>query len=173
MKLLTVEKNILDLGGLSELDDVPKTQFTVIDLGSDANPSTEPDILFPKLIYIEEYCGPALKCMIGEFPVILPLSWFTFIGEEEIGEVEIIPVTGINARNFDVIVSDPINGFRHHFLPIRAVELYMEYDWVLPKLKNGQAVAMPINDDAEDPLCVYLSHSKSKMPVVVNSGEFV
>lgn len=173
MKLLTVDKTILDLGMLDVMDEVPRTQFVVLDLGSDANPLDEPDILFPKLIYIEEYIGPALKCMIGEFTTILPLSWFTFIGEEEIGEVEIIPVTSINARNFETIVSDPITGFRHHYLPIRAIELYMEYEWVLPKLKNGQAVAVPINDDEHNPLCVYLSHSKSKMPVVVDSGEFV
>lgn len=173
MKLLTVDKQILNLSDIGEMDEVPRTQFTVVDLGSDANPLNEPDILFPKLIYIEEYIGPALKCMVGDFNVILPLSWFTFIGEEEIGEVEIIPVTSVNARDFDVIVSDPINGFRHHFMPIRAIELYMEYDWVLPKLKNGQAVAMPINDDPDYPLCIYLSHSKSKIPVVINSGEFV
>lgn len=173
MKLLTVEGEILDLGTLDEMDEVPNTQFTVIDLGSDANPLDEPDILFPKLIYIEEYVGPALKCMVGEHSVILPLSWFTFIGEEEMGEVEVIPITGINARNFDVVISDPIKGFRHHFLPVMVVELYMEYDWVLPKLKNGQAVAMPINDDPNDTLCMYISHSKSKIPPVIDSGEFV
>lgn len=173
MKLLTVEGEILDLGALDEMDEVPNTQFTVIDLGSDANPLDEPDILFPKLIYIEEYVGPALKCMVGDYSVILPLSWFTFIGEEEMGEVEVIPITGINARNFDVVISDPIKGFRHHFLPVKVVELYMEYDWVLPKLKNGQAVAMPINDDLNNTLCMYVSHSKSKIPPVIDSGEFV
>lgn len=173
MKLLTVENEILDLGELGLMDEIPRTQFTVLDLGSDANTLHEPDIVFPKLIYIEEYTGPALKCQIGEFTTILPLSWFTFIGEEEIGEVEIIPVTSINARDFETIVSDPINGFRHHYMPIRAIELYIEYEWVLPKLKNGQAVAVPINDDPKNPICVYLSHSKSKMPIVVNSGEFV
>lgn len=173
MKLLTVEKKILDLGALDEMDEIPSSQFTVMDMGSDANPLDEPDILFPKLVYIEEYVGPALKCMVGDYSVILPLSWFTFIGEEEMGEVEVIPITGINARNFDLIVSDPITGFRHHFLPVRVVELYMEYDWVLPKLKNGQAVAIPINDDEDYPLCIYASHSKSKIPVVISSGEFI
>lgn len=173
MKILSVEKKIIDLGKLSEFDEVPKTQFTVVDVGSDANPSDEPDILFPKLIYIEEYTGPALKCLVGDHVVMLPLAWFTFIGEEDIGEVEIVPVTSINARNFETIVTNPIDGFRHHYYPIRAMELYMEYDWVLPKLKNGQAVAVPINDDEENPQCIYVSHSKSKIPLIVNSGEFI
>lgn len=174
MKILTVENEIIDLCDIDEFSDIPRTQFTIIDMGSDAIKSEEvPDIRFPKLVYIEEYTGPALKCMIGEYSTILPLSWFMFIGEEDIGDVEIVPITTINARSFSTVVSDPIRGFRHHFMEVRPVDLYMEYEWVMPKLKNGQAVAVPINDDPDNPLCIYLSHSKSKIPISISAGDFV
>jgi len=174
MKILTVENKIIDLTDIDEFDEIPRVQYSIIDLGSDAIKEEEiPDIRFPKLVYIEEYTGPALKCAIGEYTTILPLSWFIFIGEEDYGDVEIVPITTINARNFSTVVSDPINGFRHHFMEIRPIDLYMEYDWVMPKIKQGQAIAVPINDDEQNPLCIYISHSKSKIPISVNAGEFV
>lgn len=174
MNILTVENKIINLCNIDEFTDIPRTQFTIIDLGSDAIKEEEaPDIRFPKLVYIEEYTGPAIKCSIGGHIVIIPLSWYIFIGEEDFGDVEIVPVTSINARNFSTVVSDPIRGFRHHFMDIRPVDLYMEYEWVLPKVKNGQAVAVPINDDPDRPLCIYLSPSKSKIPETVNAGDFV
>lgn len=174
MKILTVENKIIDLSTIDKFDEVPRVQYTIIDIGSDAIREDEaPDIRFPKLVYIEEYTGPALKCAIGDYTTILPLSWFIFIGEEDFGDVEIVPITSINARRFNTVVSDPIHGFRHHFMEVRPIDLYISYEWVMPKLKHGQVVAVPINDDPENPLCIFLTPSKSKIPQSVSAGDFV
>lgn len=171
MNILTVEKNILDLTTIG--DEIPETQFTVVDLGSDAKSYEGSDILFPRLVYVEDYTGPAIECDVAGSTVVLPLAWNIFIGEEDISEVELIPITALNARDFSAIVTNPIDGFRHYFSLVRVRAIYQEYDWVLPKIKNGQALAIPINDDKENPLCLYITHSTSKIPQTSSAVDFM
>ena len=128
MNILTVEKEIIDLTELE--DEIPDTQFTVVDLGSDAKNYEGADVLFPRLLYVEDYSGPAIECDVMGYSVILPLAWNIFIGEEDISEVEIIPITALNARDFSVIITNPIDGFRHYFSMIKVMSVYTEYDWV-------------------------------------------
>lgn len=171
MNILTVEKNILDLTTLE--DDIPETQFTVVDLGSDAKSYDGSDIIFPRLVYVEDYSGPAIECDVMGQSVILPLAWNIFIGEEDISEVELIPMTALNARDFSVIITNPIDGFRHYFGTIKVKSVYTDYDWVLPKIKNGQALAIPITSNTENPVCLYITHSTSKIPNVLSANDFM
>jgi len=171
MNILTVEKDIIDLTELE--DEIPETQFTVVDMGSDAKNYDGSDIIFPRLVYVEDYTGPAIECDVMGRTVILPLAWQVFIGEEDISEVEIIPMTALNARDFSVIVTNPIDGFRHYFAPIKVKTVYTDYDWVLPKIKNGQALAIPIDDNTENPMCLYITHSTSKIPNVLSANDFM
>ncbi|ASV44160.1 hypothetical protein PBI_SCTP2_145 [Salicola phage SCTP-2] len=170
MKLLGVEKNIINLQ--DESHRYPQ-QFTVIDLNSDINIADGADIIFPKLLYIEDYVGPAIDCSIGGYRVMLPLSWCIFIGDEDVSEVEAIPMTSLNAREFSTIVTNPIDGFRHYFLDIRIYDVLTEYEWILPKIKNGQCVAYPITNDSNNPLCVYVSHSTTKIPTSLSPTDFM
>jgi hypothetical protein len=171
MNILTVEKQIIDLVELD--DEIPETQFTVVDLGSDAKSYDGADVIFPRLVYVEDYSGPAIECDVMGNTVILPLAWNIFIGEEDISEVELIPMTALNARDFSVIITNPIDGFRHYFSTIRVKSVYTDYDWVLPKIKNGQALAIPINTDTENPLCLYITHSSSKIPPISSANDFI
>lgn len=171
MKILTVEKKILDLTTID--DEIPETQFTVVDLGSDAKSYEGADVLFPRLIYVEDYTGPAIECDVGKYRVVLPLAWHIFIGEENLSEVELIPITALNARDFSAIITNPIDGFRHYFNTVRVRSFYPEYDWVLPKIKNGQALAIPLNDDEKNPLCLYVTHSTSKIPQTSSASDFM
>lgn len=170
MNLLTVEKNIINIQNYE-----PKmpTQFTVVDLGSDIKQHKETDIVFPKLLYVEDYLGPALDCDIGGYRVMLPLSWFICIGDEDVSEVESIPITSLNARDFSAIVTNPIDGFRHYFMEVRIYNVLTEYEWVLPKIKNGQSIAVPINNNENNPLCVFLSHSLTKIPPSLSPLDFM
>lgn len=171
MNILTVEKKILDLTTLDSIE--YDTRFTVIDFGSDANKYSEPDIIFPKLLYVEDYTGPALECMIDNHVFVLPLAWFIFIGDEDISEIEALPLTSLNARNFSVITTNPIDGSRHHYKEIKILNVYPDYDWVLPKIKNGQCIAVPYNNDSDNPMCVYITHSTSKIPNILSPVEFI
>lgn len=168
MKILTTAQQQLDLNCID--DEIEMTQFTVVDLGSNINTRDEPDIIFPKLIYLEQYIGAAVVCDIGDDEIILPLSWYVFIGDEDSAEVEIIPITELNARSFNVIATNPISGFRHHFPRIRIKEVLMDYSWTLPKIKNGQCLAVPIN---KTNLCVFISNSNSKIPNTVSPMDFL
>lgn len=172
MNILTVEKDIIDLAEID--DEVPETQFTVVDLGSDAKNYDGADIIFPRLVYVEDYSGPAIECNIMGHVVILPLAWNIFIGEEAISEVELIPITALNARDFSAIVTNPVDGFRHYFETVKVKTVYTDYDWVLPKIKNGQALAVPIDpSDTQNPLCLYITHSTSKIPTVSSANDFL
>lgn len=171
MKVLTVEKEIIDMQNIDELSRY--IQFTLVDLGSNNRSTNEHDIVFPKLLYYEEYIGPALDCDIGGNRVMLPLSWYIMIGDEDISEVEALPITSLNARDFTAICTNPIDGFRHHFLNIKIYGVLSDYNWILPKIKNGQCVAVPINKDTNNPLCVYLSHSTTKIPQTLIPTDFM
>lgn len=173
MNILTVEKKVIDLVDIDPDEEFPDTQFTVVDLGSDAKNYEGSDIMFPKLLYVEDYSGPALECWIRSERVILPLAWNIFIGDEEVSDIELLPITSLNARDFSVIVTNPIDGFRHYYERVRVKALYTDYDWVLPKIKNGQALAIPISKDENDPLCIYITHSQSKIPTNISSTDFL
>lgn len=169
MKILTVESKQLDLNDIE--DEIEPTQFVVVDLGSELNPyEDETDIIFPKLVYIEEVTSPAIKCQIGKIEFLLPLTWNIFIGEEDVGEVELIPLTSINARDFSVLITNPLKGFRTHFEKINVKEVLIDYDWSLPKLKNGQALALPLDDSNN---CLYITSSTTKIPNEVAASDFI
>lgn len=168
MKVLTPEKIQLDLNDIE--DSIPITHFTVIDLGSDVNQTGESDIICSRLIYLEEVSAPAIECQIDNNKFILPLTWNIFIGEEEMGEVEVIPIHSLNARNFEVISTQPIDGFRHHFKDIKLTNIMMDYEWVLPKLKNGQVLAMPYNDAGD---CIYITPNTNKIPPTCSPEDFL
>jgi hypothetical protein len=168
VNILTVEQKQLDL---SKIDDViPMTQYTVVDLGSDLNHHNSADIIFPKLIYIAEQTGAAVLCNIGGYEVMLPLSWNIFVGDEDSAEIELLPITELNARKFQALITNPISGFRHHFGDVRLMRVLIDYDWVMPKLKNGQALAVPINSKNE---CIYITSSLSKIPTVCSPSDFL
>lgn len=168
MNILTVEQKQLNLNLIDDV--IPITQFAVVDLGSDLNHYNEIDIIFPKLIYIAEQTGAAVLCDIGGYEVFLPLSWNIFVGDEDSAEVEVLPICELNARQFQAIVTNPISGFRHHFADIRIKRVLIDYDWVMPKLKNGQALALPINEKNE---CVYITSSLSKLPSTCSPSDFL
>lgn len=168
MRILTTEQKQLDLDTID--DEISPTQFTVVDFGSNINTDGETDIIFPKLIYLEQYIGAAVVCDIGKDEVILPLSWLIFIGDEYSAEIEAMPITELNAREFNVISTNPISGFRHYFPTIKIKRVVLDYNWVLPKIKNGQCLAVPINSKNE---CIYITNSNSKIPNGISPTDFI
>lgn len=172
MNILVVENDLqgykLDLAIIDE--EIPVTQFVVIDLGSDLNHCNQSDVIFPKLIFLEEHISSAVLCDIGGYDILLPLSWNIFVGDEDSAEIELIPITELNARTFSTIVTHPVNGFRHHFMDIRIKKVLLDYEWVLPKIKNGQALAVPFTEDNK---CIFLTNSASKIPAISTPDDFM
>jgi hypothetical protein len=148
MRILTLQNNCYDLDHLP--DEVDDMRFAILD---NSNPA-DPDYFFIPLIYLESFNSPALVLRVGEYKLRMPMDWQVLIGEPEIGDLEILPLTSINDRGFKVFEFNPISSFKPTFPDIEILDVYHDVSWYAPKLKNGQMLAVPINNDPE-PQCIY------------------
>ena len=161
MRILTLNNRSYDLDVLPE--EVDDMHFAVLD---NSHPA-DPDYHYIPLIFLESFNAPALVLRIGETVIKMPVDWQVLIGEPDLGDLEVLPLTSINDRGFSVFQFNPLTSFRPSFLPIEIVDVYHDVTWYAPKLRNGQILAVPLNDDAE-PECVYFVKSISRNCEVVN-----
>jgi hypothetical protein len=161
MKILTLDNCSYDLNTLPEqVDDL---RFAILD---NSNPS-DPDYHYIPLIFLESFNSPSLVLRIGDHKIKMPVDWQVLIGEKDFGDLEVLPLTQINDRGFNVFEFNPLTSFRPSFPPIEIVDVYHDVNWYSPKLKNGQLLAVPLNDDPEPP-CVYFVKDISRNCEVVD-----
>ena len=162
MRILTLDENTaFELDTLpDEIDDM---RFAIFD-NSDPN---NPDFHYIPLIFLESFNSPALVLRVGDRTVKMPVDWQILIGEPDLGDLEMLPLTSINDRGFKAFQFNPRTSFRASFLDIEIVDVYQDVDWFAPKLKNGQMLAVPI-DNNEAPRCVYFVKDISKNCEVVD-----
>jgi len=148
MRILTLDNTCYELDSLpSEIDEM---RFSIFD---NSNPQ-EPDYHYIPLIFLESFTAPALILKIGDYTIKMPLDWRVLIGEPDLGDLEVIPLTSINDRGFKAFQFNPLSSFRPSFLDIEIVDIYQEVTWYSPKLKNGQMLCVPLHNGPE-PECVY------------------
>jgi len=161
MRILTLDNTAYDLDHLpEEIDDL---RFAILD---NSDPS-QPDYHFIPLIFIESFNAPALLLRIGDHTVKMPVDWQVLIGESDLGDLEMLPLTSINDRGFSVFQFNPRSSFRPSFPDIEILDVYHDVTWYAPKLKNGQILAVPLSDDPE-PDCVYFIKDISRNCEVVD-----
>jgi len=149
MKILELDKNAaFDLDHL--LEEVDDMRFAILDNSDPKNP----DYFFIPLIFLESFSSPALVLQIGEHKIKMPVDWQILIGEPDLGDLEVLPLTSINDRGFKAFQFNPLSSFRPSFLDIEIIDVYQEVAWYAPKLKNGQMLCVPITD-GPSPECVY------------------
>jgi len=150
-----------------ELNDIPNEvedlRFCVLDNSDPKNP----DYFFIPLIFLESFNAPALVLRIGETTIKMPVDWQILIGESEIGDLEVIPLTSINDRGFSAFCINPIHSFRPKFETIEIVDIYQDVKWYFPKLKSGQLLAVPIEQE-ENPMCVFFVKEIGRASEVVD-----
>ena len=161
MRILTLDNLAFDLDHLPE--EVDDMRFSILD---NSNPQ-DPDYHFIPLIFLESFNAPALILSIGKHVLLMPIDGQVLIGEPDIGDLEVIPLTSINDRGFKVFQFNPLTAFRPSFLDIEILDVYHEVTWYSPKLKNGQMLAVPLTDDPE-PECVYFVKDISRNCEVVD-----
>lgn len=161
MKILTLENHSYDLTVLPE--EVEDMRFSILDNSDPANP----DYYFIPLIFLESFTSPALVLQIGEHRIKMPVDWKILIGEPDIGDLEVLPLTSINDRGFKAFQFNPLASFRPSFLDIEIVDVYHEVSWNAPKLKNGQFLVVPLTDEPE-PDCVYFVKDVSRNCEIVD-----
>ena len=162
MRLLTLENTSFEINEIpEEVDDV---RFCVLDNSDPKNP----DYFFIPLIFLESFNSPALVLKIGNNIIKMPLDWQILIGEPDMGDLEVVPLTSINDRGFNVFAFNPMGSFRPQFFPVEVIDIYQDVKWYFPKLKPGQLLAVPLNTNTDKPLCVYFVKDISRQSEVVN-----
>ena len=148
MRILTLETTVFELDQLpEEIDDM---NFGIFD---NSDPG-DPDYHFIPLVFLESFNSPALVLRIGEHRIKMPIDWQILIGEPDVGDLEMLPLTSINDRGFKAFEYNPLTSFSPTYHDIEIVDVYQDVSWYAPKLKNGQMLCVPLND-SDRPLCVY------------------
>ena len=155
MRILTVENTVFDMTDLP--NEVSDLRFCVLD---NSNPA-EADYYFLPLVFLESFNDPALVLKIGKHTIKMPYNWRILIGDQDIGDLEALPLTKINDRGFDEFTFNPISDFRPSFDPIEIIDVYQDVKWYFPKLKNGQLLCVPL-EDGNKPRCAYFVKDISK-----------
>ena len=138
MRIHTLDDTSFELNTLpEEIDDM---RFTILD---NSNPD-DPDFFYIPLIFLESFTSPALVLKIGNYKIKMPVDWEIVIGEDEVGDLETLPLTSINDRDFKAFQFNSLSAYRPTFELIEILDVYSEVNWYAPKLKNGQFLAVPI-----------------------------
>jgi len=161
MRILTLDNNSFDLDHLPE--EVDDMRFAILDNST----PVDPDYQYIPLIFLESFTAPALVLQIGQQRIKMPMDWQILIGEPDLGDLEMLPLTSINDRGFKVFEFNPLTSFRPSFPSIEIVDVYQEVTWYAPKLKNGQMLCVPITEGAK-PQCVYFVKDISRNCEIVD-----
>ena len=97
----------------------------------------------------------------------MPVDWQILIGEHDLGDLEVVPLTSINDRGFSAFSFNPRTSFRPSFYKVEIVDIYQDVKWYFPKLKPGQMLAIPLTEGA-NPECVYFVKDISRQSEVVD-----
>jgi hypothetical protein len=147
-------------------DEIDEVRFCVLD---NSDPK-EPDYFYIPLIFLESFNSPALVLRIGPYTVRMPVDWQLLIGEPDFGDLEVVPLTSINDRGFNVFCFNPLTSFRPEFYPVEIIDIYQDVKWYFPKLKPGQLLAIPLTE-GEKPMCAYFIKDISRQSEVINYGK--
>ncbi len=161
MRILTLDNKSFEMDEIP--DEVEDLRFCVFD---NSDPK-EPDYFFIPLIFLESFNSPALVLRIGEHTIRMPVDWNVLIGEHDLGDLEIVPLTSINDRGFSVFAFNPLASFKPSFFPIEIVDIYQDIKWYFPKLKPGQMLAVPLTA-GPNPLCAYFIKEVSRQSEVID-----
>ena len=98
-------------------------RFAILDNSDPKNP----DYFFIPLIFLESFNSPALVLRIGDHVVKMPADWQILIGEEDVGDLEVLPLTSINDRGFSTYTFNPLTSYRPEFMPIEIIAVPWEH----------------------------------------------
>ena len=161
MRILREDNNVFELNRLPDrIDDL---RFCVLD---NSDPDS-PDYFFMPLVFIESFNEPAVVLKIGKNVIKMPRDWCILIGDPEVGDLEVLPITSLNERGFSAFSFNPFSSFKPTFEEVEILDIYPDIKWYFPKLKMGQLLAVPLEDAPESP-CAYFVREISRLSEVIN-----
>jgi len=165
MQILTVENQGIAINSLQdEIDD--DMRFSVFDNSDVQNP----DFYFVPLVFLESFSAPTAVLQIGDQKIHMPLDWCVAVGDDEAGDVEVLPITSLNSRDFRAFSFNPISSYTAEWPKIDIVNVYSEVKWYFPKTKPGQLLCTPLTN-TDSPQCVYFIKEISKQCEVIDYGK--
>ena len=164
MRIHTLDNTSFELNTLPE--DEIDIRFAVLD---NSNP-VDPDFMYIPLIFLESFTSPALVLRIGDNKIKMPVDWQIVIGDWDAESLEALPLTSLNDRDFNAFQFNSLSAFRPAYEPIEIIDVYSEVNWYAPKLKNGQFLAVPL-EDGPNPRCAYFVKDISRNCEVIDYSE--
>lgn len=164
MRILQLENKYYNLETLpEEIDDL---HFAILD---NSNPQNV-DYHFIPLIFLESFNSTALVLKIADKTIKMPLDWHILIGEKDHGDLEAVPLSSLNDRGFSAFEYNPLSSYNPNFLPIEITDVYHDVTWYAPRMRNGQYLCVPI-DDNDKPRCVYFVKEVSRNCEIVDFNQ--
>ena len=164
MRILTLDNTSYSMDSIP--DEIDEVRFCVLD---NSDPK-DPDYFYIPLIFLESFNSPALVLRIGNNTIRMPVDWQILIGEPDFGDLEVVPLTSINDRGFNVFTFNPLTSYMPEFHPVEIVDIYQDVKWYFPKLKPGQLLAIPLTE-GEKPMCAFFIKDISRQSEVVDYGK--
>ena len=161
MRILTLDNNSYSMNEIP--DEVDDLRFCVLD---NSDPK-DPDYYFIPLIFLESFNSPALVLNINGNMIKMPIDWQLLIGEPDLGDLEVVPLTSINDRGFSAFAFNPLSSFKPSFYKVEIADIFQDVKWYFPKLKPGQMLAIPLTE-GDKPECVYFVKDISRQSEVLD-----
>ena len=163
MRILTLENTCYEMNELP--DEIDELRFSILD---NSNPE-DADFFFIPLIFLESFTAPSAVLKVAGATIQMPLDWQVLIGDPEIGDLEIVPISSISERGFKAFCSNPLSTFRPEFLDINITDIYSDVKWYFPKIKTGQLLSVPLTN-GPNPICAYFAKEINRAQSIVDVG---
>ena len=157
MLILTEHNRSLDMTIVP--DEVDDLNYCVLDY---SNPD-DVDFVFLPLVYLDSFSRPAADLRIGKHRLQMPLDWSIVIADKNLGNVEIIELSQLNDRDFDIFGFNPITSTMPQFHDILIEDTFPDIQWYMPKLANGHLLAVPLTG-GDNPTCAFFVRDTNKLP---------
>jgi len=168
MRILTLDNECFLLNDLPEEID-EDLRFAVLDNSDPQNP----DFFFIPLIFLESFSAPAIVMEIKGKEIMMPIDWSIAVGDgSAANDIEMLPLTSISERGFEVFLFNPLSSFRTEFEDIKITNFYNDVKWYFPKMRTGQILSVPINT-GKKPLCAYFVKDISRQSEVIDYAKLL
>ena len=164
MNILTVKNHTYNIDCIpDEIDDI---RFCVLDCSD----PTFIDYYFLPLVFLESFYAPAVVLKLGDNQVQMPLDWSIMISDEEMTDVEVLPLTQLNDRGFHGFIFNPLSDSIPRSEEVSIVNVYSEVKWFFPKLKSGCLLTVPL-EPGPAPKCAMFVKEFNKLPKIIDIGD--
>ena len=164
MKILTTENTSYNLDKVPETAD--EVQYCVLDTNNPKNI----DFFFVPLIFMETFNAPSMIMEVGKNTVQMPVDWSVLVVERELGICEMVPLTSLNDRGFEVLTINPLTHKMLQSEEVKIINVFQEVKWYFPKLKNGHILTMPLNA-GKKPQCIFFVKELNQIPDQISVGD--